>query len=204
MPFIGFGCTAQVGKDTAADYLEQKYRGRAIRVSFADKLKQVAMDLFDLSHDQCYGPNTIKEAVDPRYGLTPREIMMGLGDKMREIYAPIWIERAFLDTVPKLEKQGYDLFVFSDVRYPNEADKIREFGGTVVRILRDGSGVSVNKDHKSETALLDYPNFNYIIENNGTLNEYYDKIDKIMEETGYGGEKGADQHRRRYYPFVRG
>ena len=84
MRLIGFGCTAQVGKDTAAEYLEKKYPGRVKRVSFAEALKSVAMELFGLTWDQCYGPQEIKEAVDPRYNLTPREILQGIGEKMRE------------------------------------------------------------------------------------------------------------------------
>ena len=50
MKVVGFGCTAQVGKDTAAKYLEQKYPGKFKRVAFADELKKAAMVIFDLSY----------------------------------------------------------------------------------------------------------------------------------------------------------
>ena len=189
MLILGLGCTAQVGKDTAAEYLEKKYPGRAVRVSFADKVKAVVMDLFELSWEQCYGPIEVKEKIDPRYGLSPRQIMMGVGDKLREVYEPIWIECAFRSTVPMLKKKGYDLFIFSDVRYPNEADIIRSSGGKIVRILRDGSGVLTNKEHASETSLLEYPHFDFVVSNNGSIPEYCEKIDKIIEEVGYGREK---------------
>ncbi len=188
---IGLGSSAQVGKDTAAEYLEEKYPGRVRRVAFADKLKQVCMLLFGLTHEQCYGPVSIKEKVDPRYGLSPREIMQGVGQKMREIHSDIWVDTVFLTTIPALEKEGFDCFVLSDVRYPNEGDRIHKEGGTLVNIIRDAGGVSVGADHSSETAMLDYKGFDYIIENNDSLGEYFKKIDKLAEVT-YDRAKGEN------------
>ena len=123
MKVIGLGCTAQVGKDTAAEYWEEKYPGKVKRVGFADKLKQICMLLFGLSYEQCYGPKEVKEAIDPRYGKTPREIMQGVGEKMREIYPDIWVDTVFYTTIPEWQKEGFDCFVVSDVRYPNRGIK---------------------------------------------------------------------------------
>lgn len=190
---IGLGSTAQVGKDTAAAYLEKKYPGRVKRVGFADKLKQVCEILFGLSHDQLYGPVSVKEKVDPRYNLTPREIMQGVGQKMREIYPQIWVDSLFLTEIPEAEAQGFDCFVISDVRYPNEGDKIHEQGGFVINITRNAGGVSVGADHSSETAMRDYKNFDFEIENNASLDEYFRKLDTIVEENiKYGREQRQD------------
>ncbi len=193
MKIIGLGCTAQVGKDTAAEYLEKKYPGRVKRVAFADKLKQVVMLLFGLSHEQCYGSQKIKETVDSRYGLTPREIMMGVGEKMREIYPDIWIDTVFYTTIPQASEEGFDCFVISDVRYPNEGDKIRTGEGVVVRVNREESGVTVNADHSSETSMLGYK-CDFELDNNGTFDEYFSKIDKLMQEVGYGGAQRQDNY----------
>lgn len=192
MRVIGFGCTAQVGKDTAAEYLENKYPGRVKRVAFADKLKQVCMLLFGLSYEQCYGPVEIKEKVDPRYNLTPREIMQGVGQKMREIYPEIWVDTVFYTTIPENSKQGFDCFIISDVRYPNEGDKVHKEGGTLIKIVRNDGGVSVGADHSSETSMNDYGDFNFIIDNNGSFDEFYEKLDKMMEEIAYGREERQD------------
>jgi hypothetical protein len=86
MRVVGLGYKAQVGKDTAADYLEGRHPGAAKKVAFADKLKKITMDLFGLSHEQCYGSKEVKETIDPRYGKSPRQIMQEVGDKMRQIY----------------------------------------------------------------------------------------------------------------------
>jgi len=197
MHIVGFGCTAQVGKDTAAEYLEKKYSGKVKRVGFADKLKKIAMELFGLNREQCYGPQIIKEMVDPRYGMTSREIMQGIGEKMRQVYPDIWIDTVFNVTVPQLVEQGFDCVVISDVRYPNEGDKIHKEGGVVVKVTREGSGVTVGASHSSETAMQDYQNFDFILENDGSFEEYYQKLDRLMEEIEYDGRaQGQSRYRR--------
>lgn len=187
MLIIGFGCTAQVGKDTAANYLLGKYPGLAERVGFADKVKEVARSLFGLNEEQLYGPAAVKEATDTRYDITPREILQGIGQKMREIYEPVWVDAVFNVTIPELEKAGRNLVLISDVRYPNEADKIHEHGGIVVKVERSLGGTSVGANHSSETSMRNYKNFDYVLENNGSLQDYYWKLDKLMVEVGYNG-----------------
>jgi len=189
MKVIGLGCTAQVGKDTAAEYWEKKFPGVVKRVGFADKLKEVCMLLFGLSLEQCYGSKEIKGAIDPRYGLSPRAIMQGVGQKMREIFPNIWVDTVFYTTIPTHLENGFSCFVVSDVRYPNEGDKVHEKGGTLIKVLRDGSGVDVGADHSSETSMRDYTNFDFIIDNNGSFEEYFETLDKLMEQID-GREEG--------------
>lgn len=185
---LGLGTSAQVGKDTAASHLEDRFDD-VCRVAFADKVKQIAMLLFGLSYEQCYGPVAVKEQVDPRYGLTPREIMQGIGEKMREIYEDIWVDTVFNVTIPDLQKQGYDKFVISDVRYPNEANKIKKEGGRVVKVVRDGAGASVGANHASEVSMQNYADFDASLENNGTIDEFFAKVDVLVEELGWQKSK---------------
>ncbi len=196
MQIIGLGCTAQVGKDAAAEYLEKLYPGKVKRVAFADKLKQVAMDVFGLSWEQCYGSQEVKETVDPRYNMSPREIMQGIGDKLRKVYSDVWIDAVFNVTIPKFAAQGFDCFVISDVRYPNEADKIHKMGGAVVKITREGSGVTVGASHSSETSMNNYQDFDFVLENNGGFEEYYRKLDQLMGELEYVGTQRQSRYRR--------
>ena len=181
MKLIGLGCTAQVGKDTAADFLQRKYPKRVKRVAFADELKNAAISIFSLTQEQCYGPQAVKEAVDPRYGKSPRQLLQELGEKMREIFPEIWVVRVFNETIPALEKQGYDIFVVSDVRYPNEADYIHKLGGWVVRVNRAEGGVTVGAEHSSETSMADYT-CDYEINNDGTIVQYFEKVEQMMAD----------------------
>jgi len=194
MQVVGLGCTAQVGKDTAAEYLEEIYSGKVKRVAFADKLKKITMELFGLSWEQCYGSQEIKETVDSRYGMTPREIMQGVGEKMRKVYPDIWVDTVFNVTIPRLEEQGFDCFIISDVRYPNEGDKIHKEGGVVVKVTREGSGVTVGASHSSETAMRDYQDFDFVLDNSSSFEAYYRKLDHLMEDIGYGRTQGQDNH----------
>ena len=70
--------------------------------------------------------------------------------------------------------------VVTDTRYPNEIQRIkRGFSDVVtIRITRD----SVEKlKHPSETALDQWTDWDYLVENNGSLEEFQKKILEIME-----------------------
>ena len=58
----------------------------------------------------------------------------------------------------------------------------------MVKVLRDGAGVEAGADHSSETAMKDYANFDFIISNNGSFEEYFEKLDKVMEVIEHGRE----------------
>jgi len=78
----------------------------------------------------------------------------------------IWVDTAFA-------RVDNDKVVVTDVRFPNEADGIRQRGGEVVRIERPGVGPRNN--HPSETSLLDYE-FDVTIYNDGTIEDLHRKV----------------------------
>ena len=59
---IGLVAPKRSGKDTAADYLCQKYHFK--KYNFADPLKEGIGKMFGFSHDQLYGKD--KEVTDPQ------------------------------------------------------------------------------------------------------------------------------------------
>lgn len=76
----------------------------------------------------------------------------------------------------------YPKWIITDVRFPNEADAIRERGGFVIRIENDR--VESIDTHESETALDDYEHFDEIIYNNGTLEELKEKVERFIKIYG--------------------
>jgi hypothetical protein len=78
-----------------------------------------------------------------------------------------WVDQALR------EVQDDDLAVFTDCRFPNEAQAIKDRGGVVWRVERPGFG-PVN-GHASETSLDDW-DFDGIIQNNGTLDDLTYKV----------------------------
>ena len=67
--------------------------------------------------------------------------------------------------------------VFSDVRFPNEADAIKKLNGQVWRVNRLGVGPA--NDHASEHALNDYL-FDEVLENSTTVNGLQFKVDTLL------------------------
>ena len=91
----------------------------------------------------------------------------------------------------------YPNWIITDVRFPNEAQAIKDRGGFIIRVNRNDyifndsgkriiptkeyTNISVNQ-HPSETALDDY-DFTFTIDNNGSLTDLIHKVNDIMITT---------------------
>lgn len=172
---IGLSGFARSGKDTLGQTLASTYGFQP--VAFADRLKDMAASIDPLVHTSRLGSASIPlhsvlrgsdwEQAKTHPGV--REFLQALGVAARQhISETVWIDALFrsLDT----ERYRY---VITDVRFPNEADAVRERGGQVWRVERPGTGPA--NDHQSETALNDYP-FDRIILNDGTLQDLRAKV----------------------------
>ena len=156
---------ARSGKDTAAEVILKKYSGATF--AFADGIKKIAYNYFGW-----YGE---KDELG-------RKILQDIGTNGRNYNRDIWVN----DTIDRIQwwtRQSSDnqLAVVTDTRYPNEIQRIKhEFPNVVtIRITRD----SVEKlKHPSETALDQWTDWDYVVENNGSLEEFQKKILEIMKE----------------------
>lgn len=168
------------GKSTVAKiFIEQRC---FVEVSFANRLKKLAIELFNLSYSQVYGTIEEKETVDPRYNKTPREIMQHIGGSMREIHNGVWIDSL-------LASIKYDS-VISDVRHINEAEAIRKKGGLVVKIVRPGFDTGAYNDHPSETE-VDQCEYDHIFYNDGTIEDLSMKVELLLAK--YHPREHADE-----------
>ena len=99
MKILGICGRKRHGKDTVGHFLQSQ--GRYTPIAFADPIKRIAMDIYGLSYDQCYGSDEFKEAVDSRWGVTPRHIMQQIGTEVaRAIHPETWV-RYCLSTIDK-------------------------------------------------------------------------------------------------------
>ena len=139
---IGLCGRAGTGKTSVSQYLQEK---GFQAISFAEPLKRMAMDIWGFSEEQVFGDASIKEAPDPRTGITPRWAMQQLGQAGRDHMGQyVWIQAAFA----KIEAGGK--YVFEDVRYCNEAAELHRGGGYVLR-LRCSDSISTDDGmHPSE------------------------------------------------------
>ncbi len=142
---VGFSGLAGAGKSTAAAILAA--RGFA-RVSFADPLKRMlaALDL-DPAPPGVH-PRAWRET--PRAllcGRTERQALQALGTEWGRVCigADVWVR------LWARESAKWPDVVADDVRFENEAAAIRQAGGVVIRIDREGAGSSSGAGHVSET-----------------------------------------------------
>lgn len=81
------------------------------------------------------------------------------------------------------QEDVYPNWLITDVRFKTEVDAIKKRDGILVRINRPNSeGFDNSKiPHQSEIELDDYKGWNYVIENDGTLEDLIDKVKKMLE-----------------------
>jgi dephospho-CoA kinase len=110
--------------------------------------------------------------------ITARRIMQTLGTEWRNmIDHDLWIEIA-RERIETWLTMGHNVVV-DDMRFEHEMRAILEMGGRTVRVFRDG--VKVTSKHSSEGS-LDAFNLDFNISNNGTLDDLYGVVDKLMEK----------------------
>lgn len=177
MIILGFGYRMMTGKSASCYYLEKNYGFK--EDSFAHSLKiGIGQHVFGLTHAQLTD-QTLKATVDSFWGITPREILQRAGtEAMRNTFdQDIWIK-----TLQKrLQSDPKQLYAISDVRYKNEAEAIKSWGGKVIRIDRDYPDKPTS-NHISETELDGWDGWDDIIDNHSTFTNLYNQIDKLVDK----------------------
>ena len=174
----------QHGKDTCAEYLCKKYK--FVQLAFAKPLKDCCKLLFGLSDEQLYGD--LKEIVDERWGVSPRQILQFVGtdlfrDNMSRLIPNVaknfWVSCVKMECI-RLWKQDPMLnIVISDGRFSNELDLLNEFRGISIKIIRPNYEVDSTSFHESERCIDDLKT-TFDISNDGTIDDLYKKIDKLV------------------------
>lgn len=178
---IGLHGLAGSGKDSVGLYLEDMYQFE--RAALAKPIKDAACALFGLTPEH-FEDRNLKEAVIPWLGKSPRHIAQLLGTEFGRQYfgSDIWIKVAKqrLDAwrMDPVEQPVHPLsgFVLTDIRYEDEASWVRSEGGRIWHIRRPG--IAPVAAHISENGIA-LARGDLMIENNGTLDDLYDKIDFI-------------------------
>jgi hypothetical protein len=177
---IGLAGWARSGKDTLADYLVVFHDYK--KVAFADPMREALVRLnptielgnFKLAKlatsVNVFGWEDVKS-------LSPdvRGLMQRLGT---EVGRQMFGENFWVDQTMKRVAEIDGNCVVSDVRYPNEAQAIKDAGGIVIRIERNG--VKAANEHTSESA-LDGFEFDLVIRNDGTLQEFMSNAELALK-----------------------
>ena len=196
--YIGIGHRKQQGKDTVAKYMANWLDGNRVDVaimSFADPLKTMAMDCYGLNYDDVYGDEERKNKVVThvradefksariKYGMraenmpvTVRQVLQFLAEDIRSVQPNI-----FLNSVVRDNSMHPDVVIIPDVRYRNEAGKIREMDGLLVKVDR-GEQDNVD-DHESECQLGGYRGWSHTFHNTIGLDHLERDVVHFMENT---------------------
>ena len=178
------------------DYASQMVWPYVKAFSFADPLKLLAIHLFGLTEQQCYGSGEDKDTKTPvktkfmrkllnkdlgdKKFLTAREFLQLFGtDVCRAIKSDIWTNSC----LPRIKDSNTELAIISDCRFPNEVDAIKSVGGKVIRLTR----CPHEDNHASETALTDsYEGYDHVIDNaKMTMDEANRALMDVLKQWGW-------------------
>lgn len=192
---IGISGFAGSGKTEAARYLEQRYGYE--RQHIAEPLRRMLRSLlrdFGMPNAEIdrYLTGDLKEAVIPCLGITSRKAQITLGTEWgrkqvsQDLWARLW------------DRQAAEKSMNESVRFPNEEDAIRVNCGFTIMLIRPGTRPAAFRwgwlgrvlyrcglmwgVHDSERTDRLRPN--YVIANDGTIDDIHRKIDAVMRRRG--------------------
>lgn len=196
---IGIAGKAGSGKDTVGDILSN---GEVYK--FADPIKDIVCGLLDI-HRNKLEDRDFKETIHPLFNKSPRELMQVIGtDLLRDqLDKGIWVKN--MDC--KYENSKGSLFVITDLRFKNEYDWIKEKGGIVIKVERPDNNLK-QTNHISENDLDRDLEWDYVIENTGSLKELYVKSkeirDKINKDREISLEEIVDSFKDDFKEYIKG
>lgn len=219
LPNIGLSGKAGSGKDTVADYLVKNYG--YTKVSFAGALKQMAlalnpvigmrdgvgvrlaelvaeegMDKAKRPHDEnCVNKDCWRCHPAPGFEKTHDEVrgfLQRLGtDAVRAYDDQFWIRTAL--TVAK----EHEPWVITDARFDNEAQAVKDNGGIMWQVVRDGAGAV--RAHVSENPISAHL-VDEIIFNNHNYNSLFAEVIRALEFTDnpswFAGQENYNLNKR--------
>ena len=169
---IGIAHKARQGKNLVAEYLKDLARDSdavARIYGFADELKLYCRDHHDELLPQWQLAHQTKQIPackdDPIYGYT--RILQWYGTEVARKRNPeIWVTTL----AERIKKENPDVAIVADVRYPNEAEYIKQNGGHLIKVIRRMKDGSLYQDptrdpnHLSEIALDNYEGWDFEID----------------------------------------
>lgn len=178
---IGLTGRAGAGKDTLADLMWKHLE--FTRLAFADPLKRAAQEIFGLSEAQTWSAE-LKEVTIPYWGMSPRRMFQLLGtEAMQPTFGrEVWVKR--WQMAYELIKDS-DHVVVPDVRFDAEALMIRERGGYIIRIERNGTS-SLSQEaqkHASESSLTTA--VDVVLQNNDSPDKLFSQFLEFVKTRGF-------------------
>lgn len=208
---IGFAGKAGSGKTTAANFLKGMLPGQTLIVPMAMVLRDEVDNFLrrcgaDAYVPLVYGTQEDKVTVfhvdtaralaacdqwekfvaehgdlQDRPGLTAvtvRRLLQWWGTEYRRAQDPDYWTKAWGRKIEQNDLARTHILV-DDVRFINELEVIRAHAGLIVKIVRPGFDGANN--HSSETSLDEFSAWDAVVINNGTLDEFRNKLGSLVK-----------------------
>ena len=180
---VGISGKAESGKNSFAELARKaEHNLIAFDFAFANEVKRLALELgWDEWKDE-----------KGRVGL------IWLGEGAREHFnKDIWIKklqqnmREIIKQSSCIINKDYAVFFVTDMRYESELLSLKElsisvdaefYSIRVERPLHENKLTPEQRKNQSETSLDNYQEFNYIVVNEGTIDDFKEKVHKVMDD----------------------
>lgn len=185
-------------------WIKPKYK----KLAFADPLKKMLSDLLSISLDKFYNRdfkegciiniptlesswlgwidrktlsdskfNKMVKQLDPSLteaNLTLRQLLQYFGTEIMQKYfgKQVWVNATLRD------RSEYK--IISDLRFIEEYNAIKEHKGIIIYIDRPGYQFGQHASEKEMKELYEHGKYDYIIKNNGSLEELFNKIKDLV------------------------
>lgn len=162
---------ARSGKSTVSEYINKYYQNKSINLMYAGYIKEYAKKITNWD-----GSEESK----------PRTFLQQLGTEIirNQIDENFFIKRMIDDI--KIYSYFYDVITISDARFVDEIEEPRKHFKTVaIKIEKENLVSELTEEqlkHKSENALNNYNNYDYIINNDSTLESLEQKVYEILDQ----------------------
>lgn len=175
-PIIFIVCgKARSGKSTATEYIRQYYESKnkqCLNLMYAESIKNYAKKIIHWN-----GKEETK----------PRTFLQQLGTEIiRNQIDPHFFTKRMIDDL-HIYSYFFDVLTISDARFVDEiSEPKKQFKKVIVLRIEKQDMTSEltegQQQHVSENALNDFSDYDYIIQNNGTLEDLKQKIYNILDE----------------------
>ena len=192
----------QSGKNAIAKIINQLTNNKYEEKCFADKLKDIICIFINSTREQLEDESFKSKELGEEWWYfkgrngslipysedskrneedlikpTPRFLLQFIGtDLLRnQLHPEIWVNSLFTDYQPN--NLIYPSWCITDMRFLNEMEAVKKRNGITIRVNRN---LEESKDqHESETE-LDNAEFDYVITNDGTIEELIEKVREIL------------------------
>ncbi len=179
----------RAGKDTAGDYLCEKYGYKKAQPLAC--FKKALGEWFSFSDEQMDGDK--KEVVDPRWGLSPRQLFQVFGTELMREELPNRLPEHKKVVGNKLwslvfkhwyDRQPEGKYVLCDMRFLTEYNVLKDIPN--VTFVRIDNPHCTTDAHKSEQEIGKIP-VDYIIDNSGSIVDFCEQINLLMLAIQHAG-----------------